>query len=137
MTQKARSLALKLRKILRGLGNTIYVRLTNSAVGAQNLGWTGHQVPLEGEDESTSSLYRVFYSSTRQKGNVAEPYGQNDYSDKAAAERSRDKLMRSKDMYRIEIWGQLETWKGTIHVEEYHGNPVHLRRRLRQVGKGC
>lgn len=28
------------------IDNTTYMRLTNTAVGAQNLGWTGHQVPL-------------------------------------------------------------------------------------------
>lgn len=73
------------------------------------------------------SVYRVYYWSTRQEGPITEPYGRNDYGDRGAAERLRDKLMGSKDMYKIEIWGQLDVWTGAIHVEEWHGNPAHLK----------
>jgi len=98
--REVRSLVAKLRKMLRG-------------------------VPA-GEDESRCSIYRVFYWSTRQQGDVTKPYGQDDYIVRAGAERLRDKVMQSKDTYKIEIWALLETWTGTIEVEEWHGNPAHL-----------
>jgi hypothetical protein len=99
--RQVRSLVLKLRKMIR-------------------------DVP-EGEDESRCSIYRVLYWSTRQRGDVTEPYGQDDCSDKAAAEGLRDKLIGSKDMYRIEIWRRSDVWTGPVVVEEYHGNEAHKR----------
>lgn len=74
-----------------------------------------------------SSVYRIFYWSTRQWHGIHVPYGLGDYTDKVAMERARATLMESKDMYRIETWERLTEWEREIYVEEDHGNPAHLK----------
>ena len=81
---------------------------------------------MAGKEEKTR-FYRLFYWSTRQKCDISEPYGQNDYSDRGAMERARDELMQSKDMYRTEMWERLAVQEQEIYVEKYHGNPAHLK----------
>lgn len=73
------------------------------------------------------TVYRLTYWSTRQHHGIYNPYGSSDYTDKEEMERQRAELMSSRDMYRIETWQRIGNWKGELVVEEYHGNPAHVK----------
>lgn len=78
-------------------------------------------------------MYRLIYWSTRQHDGIINPYGTGDYTDKEKMERACAKLKSSKDMYRIEMWERIGNWEGEIVVEDWHGNPAHLK--LKQTHK--
>lgn len=74
----------------------------------------------------SDAKYTVKYWSTRKKGATFEAYGQTHLKIIQDAEQIRERLRKSKDIYRIEIWQLVSAEEREKVVEDFHGNPAHL-----------
>lgn len=74
----------------------------------------------------SDGTFTIKYWSTRKKGDIIEPYGESHFPDIHAAGDVKDRLKKSKDIYRIEIWHLVSAEDREKVVEDFHGNPAHL-----------
>lgn len=72
------------------------------------------------------TIYRLVYWSTRQTGDILEPYGRSDYEDRREVRTAKKVIERSRDIYKTEVWKRTALMEREKIVEEYHGNRAHL-----------